>query len=265
MTADQFGEPPARARRRRARLPEPILVQAPNPGLMTLDGTNTWVIPCPEGGIAVIDPGPADASHLAAIEQQGAIAAVLLTHRHLDHSAAVARISPRVPVYAAFELLARGTAPLRDGETVRVGGLEFGAMALPGHTADSFGFTYRPDGETPLLFTGDTLLGGMNSTLLVASDGGDLGDYLASLERVAELEGWRGAPGHGAPIDDLVSHALGAIRHRRSRLDELRAALAKNPRVSPGEVAAMRYPGDEARQQASLRMLEVELAHLRSE
>lgn len=242
--------------------PEPILVRAPNPGIMTLEGTNSWVIPCPDGKIAVVDPGPADPGHIAALERRGEIRAVLLTHRHRDHSAAIELLAEGVPVYAASPAMARGVPPAVDGQEIALGSASIKVLKLPGHTDDSLGFALAPSGGRPVLFTGDALLGGRNSTLLVARDGGTLDAYLDTLERMSSLEGWRGAPGHGPAIADLAAHARGAIRHRVSRLDELRAALAADPGASLSALAEARYPGAPDRERIAIRMLEVEIAYL---
>ena len=230
--------------------------------MMTLAGTNTWVMQGSAGAV-VIDPGPADPAHVAAIGVHGPIAAVVLTHRHLDHTAAVAQLAPRVPVFAASAALARGVDPVRDGDVIAVGEVSLRVLALPGHTSDSIGLVCEDAHGGPVIFTGDTLLGGLNSTMLVADDGGDLSDYLDSLERIAGMPGMRGLPGHGPVIADLASYAAGALAHRLDRLAELRAALAAAPERDLAELAARRYPHDVRRQAVSLRMLEVERAFLR--
>src|SRR4051812_5798724 len=143
------------------------LVRADNPGPMTLDGTNTWILR--ESGI-VVDPGPLDEAHLQAIAELGPFELILVTHGHLDHTEGAPRLSELlggVPVRGAT------FGPLVDGE--RIGGLR--VLAVPGHTKDSVAFV-----ADDAVFTGDTILG--RGTTVVAWPDGDLGDYLSSLDKL---------------------------------------------------------------------------------
>ena len=174
------------------------LLRAPNPGPMTLDGTNTWIV----DGRICIDPGPDDQGHLAAI---GPVAAILITHGHPDHIDGVP-----------------GLIELTGAQVVTaVPGVE--VLATPGHTADSACFVVDRDG-TRAVFTGDTILG--RGTTVVAWPDGDLGAYLASLRLLAGFDGVLGLPGHGPVIPDVGIAARAYLSHREQRLDQVRAALA---------------------------------------
>ncbi len=205
---------------------------APNANEMTLDGTNTWVLREPGAARSVVvDPGPEILAHLDAVagvsQAEGEVAVVLLTHHHLDHSEAARTFAERVGcgVRALDPALRLGSEGLGDGDVVEVDGLEIRVVGTPGHTADSLSF-WLPAEDAVL--TGDTVLG--RGTTVVAHPDGQLGAYLGSLDRLHALASEHGItsvwPGHGPVIDD----ALGAIehyrRHRRSRLEQVAAALA---------------------------------------
>lgn len=204
------------------------LVRAPNPGPMTLDGTNTWVLRAPGADQAVVvDPGPADEAHLRAVAGHGPVAAVLVTHGHPDHVEGLAR----------FEELT-GAEPVRPGaEPVRLAGLAVTVIETPGHTADSVCFVVEAGGQRAVL-TGDTILG--RGTTVVAWPDGDLGDYLASLARLAELAGVPALPGHGPPLADCATAAGYYLTHRRARLSQVAAAVAAGA-ATPAEVVESVY------------------------
>jgi glyoxylase-like metal-dependent hydrolase (beta-lactamase superfamily II) len=208
-------------------------VLAPNPGPMTLDGTNTWVLGAPGAARAVVvDPGPDDPRHLAAVlaavEARGArVGLVLLTHAHLDHSEGARSLAARagVAVRALDPAQRLGTEGLAGGDVVELDGLRVDVVATPGHTADSLSFVLPQAGA---LLTGDTVLG--RGSTVVAHPDGRLGAYLDSLRRLealaAELSLTELLPGHGpaqhAPLDVVRAY----LRHRAERLEQVRAAVA---------------------------------------
>ena len=218
-------------------------VLAPNPGIMTLDGTNTWVLREPGSRRSVVvDPGPLDAGHLAAVaEAAGEVAVVLLTHHHLDHSEGARAFAEQVgaPVRALDPEQRLGSEGLADGDVVAVGDLEVHVVGTPGHTADSLSFWVPADRA---LLTGDTVLG--RGTTVVAHPDGELGAYLGSLDRLHALAAAHEAvaiwPGHGPVIGDAVGALDFYIAHRRQRLDQVEAALAA---LASEEVAADVLPG----------------------
>lgn len=217
---------------------------APNPGLMTLDGTNTYVLSEPESRRAVIvDPGPDDERHLDRIvddlrahDQHPAL--VLLTHGHADHSAGAPRLARRLgcPVRAVDTSHRLGDEGLTDGERLVVDGLQVDVLATPGHTADSVCLLVAGDDA---LLTGDTVLG--RGTTVVAHPDGVLADYfssLAVLESVADRHpDLVLMPGHG-PAGASVAHVVAAYReHRATRLDQVSAAVLEGASTIDGIVA----------------------------
>ena len=116
---------------------------APNPGPMSLHGTNSYVIARPgAAGTVVVDPGPLDEPHLQELAQAGAVELILITHRHADHTAAAARFSELTgaPVRAMDPPTATGRPPSQDGEIIHAAGVEIRVLATPGHTSDSVCF-----------------------------------------------------------------------------------------------------------------------------
>ncbi|QVQ50368.1 MBL fold metallo-hydrolase [Spiractinospora alimapuensis] len=218
----------------------------PNPGPMTLDGTNTWVVREPDAhGVVVVDPGPHHERHLErvarSLQERGAhVELVLLTHHHPDHAEGAPYFAELTgaPVRAVDpDLVVGDTDSLRDGETIKVAGLELRVVATPGHTPDSVSFHLPADRS---ILTGDTVLG-RGSTVLGEAG---LGDYMDTLARLEDLIAQAGVvtllPGHGP----LISDAAGAIAtyrgHRQERLDQIRAAIEAGAR-SPREIVARVY------------------------
>lgn len=205
------------------------LLRAPNPGPMTLDGTNTWVLRGPGAEEAVIvDPGPDDADHLATVAETRPIAGILLTHAHPDHAEGV----------AAFQAMTGAQLrALADGEQWDAAGMSITALVTPGHTADSVSYLVEAAGQRAVL-TGDTILG--RGTTIVAWPDGDLGSYLSSLERLATLDGVPALPGHGPALADCAVAARYYLDHRRARLQQVRAVVAGGART-PADVVAIVY------------------------
>jgi glyoxylase-like metal-dependent hydrolase (beta-lactamase superfamily II) len=203
-------------------------VLAPNPDIMTLDGTNTWVLrePGSERSV-VVDPGPQIAAHLDEVaEVAGDVRVVLLTHGHLDHSEAARSFAERMGcgVRALDPRHRLGSEGLRDGDVVTVDGLEVHVVGTPGHTSDSLSFVVP---QERAVLTGDTVLG--RGTTVVAHPDGRLGAYLDSLHRLHALAEAREVtavwPGHGPVVDDALRVLEHYLAHRAERLEQVREAL----------------------------------------
>ncbi|SCE79046.1 Glyoxylase, beta-lactamase superfamily II [Micromonospora purpureochromogenes] len=214
------------------------LLRAPNPGPMTLDGTNTWVLRAAPGAPAVVvDPGPADEGHLGRIAAHGPVGSVLITHGHPDHTEGSARLADLLDgaaVRAADPAHTIGAAPLTPDAPVEAAGFTVRLVPTPGHTADSVCFLAE-HGDERVVLTGDTILG--RGTTVVAHPDGHLGDYLASLELLSAYRGIPALPGHGPALADCGAAAEFYLAHRRARLDQVRAAVEAGATTAPEVVA----------------------------
>ncbi|HKP77129.1 MAG TPA: MBL fold metallo-hydrolase [Longimicrobiaceae bacterium] len=197
---------------------------APNPSPMTLDGTRTFIVGVERP--AVIDPGPRNERHLAAILAAlggRAPAAILLTHGHADHA-------------ELAEPLARETgvpvARVREGEAVRTDAGDLHVLATPGHAPDHVAFHWREQGA---VFVGDTFMG-EGDTTLVAPPEGDLAAYLRSLDRIAALSPSILYPAHGPPIADGAEAIVRYRRHREERIAQVVRALRRAGPSLPREI-----------------------------
>lgn len=226
-----------------------LRILAPNPSPLTGPGTNTFLLGRDQ--VAVIDPGPDDPGHQAAILDagHGRISHILVTHAHLDHSAgagALARMTG-APVLAFGDALA-GRSPmmrrladegatgggegldlsfapdiaLRDGEVIEGADWRLTALHTPGHSGGHLGFLWEDR-----IFCGDVVMG-WSSTIISPPDG-DLTDYLRTLDRLAQIGPRRLLPGHGDPIEDPRSRLAELAAHRRERTAQILAALRDGP------------------------------------
>jgi glyoxylase-like metal-dependent hydrolase (beta-lactamase superfamily II) len=222
--------------------PRVTRVLAPNPSPLTLEGTNTFVVGEPGASTAVvIDPGPDDEGHAAAVVRAcggRGVDLVLLTHTHVDHAEGARAFAGRVgaPLAALAPGWASPGAPdLAAGDPVVTAGLELRPLPTPGHAADHCCFELAADRA---VFTGDHVLG--RGTTVVEWPGGDMSAYLASLELLAELRPERLYPGHGPLVPDAVARVGGYLAHRLDREAQVLAALAAGDRT-PAEVVARVY------------------------
>jgi glyoxylase-like metal-dependent hydrolase (beta-lactamase superfamily II) len=211
-------------------------VLAPNADVMTLDGTNTWVLSS-GGRSLVVDPGPEIEAHLDAVSATGQdVVGVLLTHHHADHSEAARTFAERhrCGVRALDPAYRLGSEGLGDGDVVTVGDLEVHVVATPGHTADSLSFVVPSESA---VLTGDTVLG--RGTTVVAHPDGELGAYLDSLDRLHALCAEQGItsvwPGHGPVIEDALGALDFYLAHRRERLAQVRDAVARLQAGAPAD------------------------------
>jgi glyoxylase-like metal-dependent hydrolase (beta-lactamase superfamily II) len=210
--------------------PQAAVLLQRNPGPMTLDGTNTWLLRAPGGDAAVVvDPGETDDDHHAAVvEAAGTVALILVTHRHFDHSQAAAALheATGAPVRALDPEHCRGAAALEGGDVIDAAGVRLRVLATPGHTSDSVCFVLESDGRVPTaVLTGDTILG--RGTTVVAHPDGALGPYLESLRTLNALGALTVLPGHGPELPSLADVAQQYLTHRAQRLAQVQDALGR--------------------------------------
>jgi glyoxylase-like metal-dependent hydrolase (beta-lactamase superfamily II) len=212
---------------------EPLVtrVLAPNPSAMTLDGTNTYVVGAPGSGQAVlVDPGPDDPAHLAAVEaalaaRDARCVAVLVTHHHGDHAEAARPWGTRfgAPVAAADAAVAGpGGRVLAAGERLVLAGTALDVVGTPGHTPDHLAFRL----ESGAVLVGDHVLG--RGTSVVTHPEGDVVAYLESLRRVHDLGPSALYCGHGPELTEDPGAVLDYyLAHRAFRESQLLAALVR--------------------------------------
>ncbi|BDB45434.1 MULTISPECIES: MBL fold metallo-hydrolase [Mycobacterium] len=193
-----------------------------NPGLMTLEGTNTWVLRGPRSDeLVIVDPGPDDDEHIARVAALGRITLVLISHRHVDHTDGIDKLVDLTgaTVRSAGSGFLRGLGGhLIDGEVIDAAGVKIKVMSTPGHTADSLSFVLED-----AVLTADTVLG--RGTTVMDKEDGNLTAYLESLHRLRGLGARAVLPGHGPELPDLEAVAQGYLAHRQERLEQVRAAL----------------------------------------
>jgi glyoxylase-like metal-dependent hydrolase (beta-lactamase superfamily II) len=245
-------------------------VLAPNPGPMTLDGTNTWVIGNPATGpVIIVDPGPLDEDHLQRVLEVagGRTTAIWITHRHHDHTDGAARMAELSGclVYAADPAFASDPeTELTGGESMGLGDLQVRVIATAGHTSDSVSFLITGAGQPSLLLTGDMVLG--RGTTVITHPDGDLAAYLDSLEtmietvddhQVAEI-----LPGHGDRVSDPAGILRYYRRHRLERLEQVRAAVAAGDRTPMDVVRRVYVDADPAVWPAAEQSVRAQLDYL---
>lgn len=222
-------------------------VVAPNPGPYTGPGTNTWIV---DAGpvVAVIDPGPDDAGHLAAIDRKlngATVGVVLVTHSHPDHLPLAGKLAAR------HRATVRRYPELGDGDVVRVGTLNVTALYTPGHSSDHLCFWIAEDRA---VFTGDLVLGKGSS--MVTYPEGNVAAYLRSLDRVAALKPAILFPGHWDPVKDAMAKLDEYRNHRLEREAQVLAEVRRR-KGTAGELTRRVYGqevGEELLQAAAMTM-----------
>jgi glyoxylase-like metal-dependent hydrolase (beta-lactamase superfamily II) len=225
-----------------------LRLRAANPSPLTGSGTNTYVLGTES--LAVIDPGPDDDTHLAAILAATggrAVSHILVTHAHRDHSA----LAPRLSAATGAEVLAFGSATdgirprlaavpglsssgegldlaftpdrrIADGDKIHGPDWSLRVLHTPGHLASHVCLALGD-----LLFSGDHVMGW--ATTIVSPPEGDMGDYMASLDRLGQTAWQRLLPGHGDPVDDPAARIRELADHRQLRARQVLNALADSP------------------------------------
>jgi glyoxylase-like metal-dependent hydrolase (beta-lactamase superfamily II) len=210
-------------------------IVANNPGPFTFKGTVSYIIG--RGKVAILDPGPDDDAHVAALldaVRGETVTDIFVTHTHRDHSPAVPKIKaatgaavyaqgphrPARPLHigeasrldASADMDFRPDIALADGAVVAGDGWSIEAVTTPGHTANHMAFAFK---EADLLFSGDHVMGW--STTIVAPPDGAMSDYMASLQKLAQRSEPLYLPGHGGPVRDAPAFVQQLIRHREKR------------------------------------------------
>jgi len=221
-------------------------VTAPNPGMMTGPGTNTYVIG--SGELAIVDPGPENAAHLSAmLEAAGKrLRWILCTHTHLDHSPGARALRAAtgaqvlgfgaVPDDGRQDAAFRPDRALRDGDTVDCGAFRLRAVHTPGHASNHLCYLLE---QQRLLFTGDHIMQG--STVVISPPDGDMATYLKSLERLLALDLAAVAPGHGHVIEKPHDEVRRLIAHRMKREQKVIDAFASGDPATLDELLPLVY------------------------
>ncbi|MFV8818311.1 MBL fold metallo-hydrolase [Haliea sp. E17] len=220
-------------------------IVAPNPGVMTGPGTNTYLVGDDE--VAVIDPGPAIASHIDAIlaAAGGRLRWIFCTHTHRDHSPAAlplaeasgAQVLGALPEdRIAQDETFRPDLELRQDDLFQTGEFRLRAVHTPGHVSNHFCFLLEEEG---MLFAGDHVMNG--STVVIIPPSGDMQAYIASLQRLLQYPLRSIAPGHGDLIRDAQAEIEGLVAHRLKREDKVLAGLHTTGRCHVNELVQVVY------------------------
>ena len=232
-------------------------VMADNPGPFTFKGTMSYIVG--RGQVAIVDPGPADERHIAALldaVRNETVAAIFVTHTHRDHSPAVPaikavtgatvyaegphraarplHIGEQNPLDSSGDRDFRPDVALKDGEVVSGDGWTIEAVATPGHTANHMAYAFK---ENNVLFAGDHVMGW--ATSIVAPPDGAMSDYMASLHKLAKRSEMVYFPGHGPSIHDAGRFVNYYILHRKARENSILYRLAKGETDIPSIVRAI--------------------------
>jgi glyoxylase-like metal-dependent hydrolase (beta-lactamase superfamily II) len=232
-------------------------IVANNPGPFTFKGTVSYIVG--RGRVAIIDPGPDDPRHIAALLNAlrgETVTHVFVTHTHRDHSPAVPAVKaatgaqvlaegphrPARPLYigeakrpeASNDLDFRPDRRLADGEVIFGDGWTIEAVTTPGHTANHMAFALR---EANALFSGDHVMAW--STSIVAPPDGAMSDYMVSLEKLARRAESTYFPGHGGAVRDAQHYVQSYIRHRQGREASILHRLGKGSADIPTLVRAI--------------------------
>ena len=221
-------------------------ITAPNPGMMTGPGTNTYIVGTDE--LALIDPGPESAPHLSAMRDAvgSRLKWILCTHTHLDHSPGARALKAQT----GAQVLGFGAVPddgrqdtafapdraLRDGDALDCGAFSLRAVHTPGHASNHLCYLLE---RRNLLFTGDHIMQG--STVVISPPDGDMIAYLRSLERLLSFDFAAIAPGHGHVIEKPHDEVRRLIAHRTKRERKVLDALGRKSPATLDDLLPLVY------------------------
>lgn len=227
-------------------------ILAPNPSPYTYTGTQTYLVGTSD--VAVIDPGPDDPAHIAALLRAihgRPVLAIMCTHTHRDHSPAAAplKAATGAPIIgcaplvlddngpradAAFDTTYQPDRILTDGDTLSGTGWTIDAVATPGHTSNHLCYAVRDNGA---LFTGDHVMGW--STSVVSPPDGDMAAYMASLALLQDRADTVYYPAHGEPVMKPQQFVRGLLGHRKQREKQILKLLGEGIADIPDMVTRM--------------------------
>ncbi|MEQ1775532.1 MAG: MBL fold metallo-hydrolase [Burkholderiales bacterium] len=223
-------------------------ITAPNPGMMTGPGTNTYIIGDATGDLAMIDPGPDIASHADLISKHvgNRLRWILCTHTHQDHSPASRAVKNatgaqiygfnHMPNDGRQDTLFKPDHALADDDIVDCGAFKLRAIHTPGHASNHLCYLLE---KTGLLFTGDHVMQG--STVVISPPDGDMYDYFASLNKLSHHNISAFAPGHGHVIETPREEVAKIIAHRLKRERKVIDALVKAKSATLDELVTVVY------------------------
>jgi glyoxylase-like metal-dependent hydrolase (beta-lactamase superfamily II) len=249
-------------------------VVADNPGPFTFKGTGVYIVGNKD--VAVIDPGPDDASHVDALKRalEGRrVTHILVTHTHSDHSPAAkplkewsgaktyafgphgsGKLEDGVRVEEGGDMQFTPDVRVKDGEIIKGNGFTFECVFTPGHTSNHMCYALR---EENALFTGDHVMGW--STTVVTPPDGDMAQYMASVKKLMARDDAILYPTHGAPVTDPKPFLAAYLEHRLDREKQIVACIRDGLTTIPQMVARMYADVDKRLHPAASRSV---LAHL---